>query len=533
MPDPTGDMTLEEQIGQVLMVGFRGTTPSPEILDLIQNDHIGSVILFSRNVQDAQQVWQLTSALQMAARAAGHRYPLLIAIDQENGMVQRLGQGATSFPGNMAQGAIGSEQITHAIALATGQEMRAPGINMNLAPVVDVNNNPANPVIGVRSFGEDAQLVARLGAAAMKGFHEAGVVSCLKHFPGHGDTDVDSHLALPTIPYTMDRLETTELLPFKSGIEAGADCVMIAHIAFPSLTHDEHLPATLSPAIVRGLLREQMRFDGVIISDCLEMNAISATVGVPRGAVLALQAGIDLVLISHQYARQQAAIEAIQRAVQAGELLAEAVAQAARRVIALKERALSWEDLPPSSATTVIGSESHQALRDTAYALSTTLVKNEKGLLPLHLASGDRLLLLIPRRTALTVVEDGHYPHDFLLEHVQQRHTNTTALFISPQPTRADFAEIERVVKEANTVIMVTVNAYQDRQQGELMQRLLQSERPIIGLAVYSPYDFLTFPELSTYMVTYEYTKSALAAATRVLFGETQPRGRLPVSLQL
>ncbi len=202
MPGSTVDM--KEQIGQVLMAGFRGTTPSPEILDLIQNYHIGGVILFSRNVQDARQVGQLTSDLQMAAKAAGHRHPLLIAIDQENGMVQRLGQSVTNFPGNMAQGAIGSEQITHAIALATGQELRASGINMNLAPVVDVNNNPANPVIGVRSFGEDPRLVARLGAAAVKGYREAGVASCLKHFPGHGDTDVDSHLSLPTIPYTMD-----------------------------------------------------------------------------------------------------------------------------------------------------------------------------------------------------------------------------------------------------------------------------------------------------------------------------------------
>src|SRR6266487_2144618 len=525
MPGSTVDM--KEQIGQVLMAGFRGTTPSPEILDLIQNYHIGGVILFSRNVQDARQVGQLTSDLQMAAKAAGHRHPLLIAIHQENGMVQRLGQSVTNFPGNMAQGAIGSEQITHAIALATGQELRASGINMNLAPVVDVNNNPANPVIGVRSFGEDPRLVARLGAAAVKGYGEAGVASCLKHFPGHGDTDVDSHLSLPTIPYTMDRLETIELVPFRSGITAGADSVMIAHVAFPSLTHNA--PATLSPAIVRGLLREQLGFDGVIISDCLEMNAISETVGVSRGTVLAVQAGNDLVLISHQYARQRAGIEAIQSAVQAGELPAEVVAQAAERVMALKERFLSWDDLPP--ATTVIGSEAHQSLRDTAYELSTTVVKNAEGLLPLHLAPTERLLVLIPRRTALTNVEDGHYPHEFFVEHIQ--HTNTTAIFIAPQPTRAEFVEIDRAVKESNVVIMVTVNAYQDRQQGELMQRLLQSDRPIIGLAVYSPYDLLAFPELRTYMVTYEYTKYALVSALSVLFGETQPRGRLPISLPI
>ena len=197
--------------------------------------------------------------------------------------------------------------------------------------------------------------------------------------------------------------------------------------------------------------------------------------------------------------------------------------------MALKERFLSWDDLPPP--TTVIGSAAHQSLRDTAYGLSTTVVKNAEGLLPLHLAPADRLLLLIPRRTALTNVEDGHYPHDFLVEHIP--HANTTAIFTAPQPTRAEIEAIDQAVKASNAVLMVTVNAYRDRQQGELMQRLLQSKQPIIGLAVYSPYDLLAFPELRTYMVTYEYTKSALVSALRVLFGETQPRGRLPISLPM
>src|SRR5579883_3659046 len=197
------NMTLEEQMGQLFMVGFWGTTPSPEIIDMIARYHVGGIILFSRNVQDTQQVLELTGSLQEAARAAGHRFPLLIAIDQENGAVQRLGRGATQFPGNMALGAIGSEQITRDIAFATGRELRALGLNMNLAPVVDVNNNPANPVIGVRSFGEDPQQVARLANAEIRGYHKAGVATCIKHFPGHGDTTTDSHLSMPVVPYDM------------------------------------------------------------------------------------------------------------------------------------------------------------------------------------------------------------------------------------------------------------------------------------------------------------------------------------------
>src|ERR1700730_9547190 len=215
----TDSMELEQQIGQTLMVGFGGTTASQDIIDLIQHYHIGNIILFSRNIHDAEQIRTLTQHLQKAAREAGHVHPLLIAIDQENGIVQRLGEAATLFPGNMALGAIGSEEIAAEVALASGNELKALGINMNLAPVVDVNNNAANPVIGVRSFGEEAHLVARLGSAMVKGYHDAGVIACLKHFPGHGDTAVDSHLALPTIPHTLERLDAIELVPFRSGIE--------------------------------------------------------------------------------------------------------------------------------------------------------------------------------------------------------------------------------------------------------------------------------------------------------------------------
>src|SRR2546426_6901506 len=214
-------MTLEEQIGQLLMVGFWGSTPSQEIIDLIQRYHVGNILLFSRNVRNTRQVLELTQSLQTIAREAGQRYPLLIAIDQENGLVQRLGEAATIFPGNMALGAIGLEDIAYKVAKATGIELKALGINMNLAPVVDTNNNPANPVIGVGSFGEDPLLVARLGAAMVKGYQAAGILSCLKHFPGHGDTAVDSHLALPIIPYTFERLDALELVPFRSGMKAG------------------------------------------------------------------------------------------------------------------------------------------------------------------------------------------------------------------------------------------------------------------------------------------------------------------------
>ncbi|HEX9133943.1 MAG TPA: beta-N-acetylhexosaminidase [Ktedonobacteraceae bacterium] len=532
MDSYTDGMTLEEQIGQLLMVGFLGDTPSREIIDLIQRYHVGNILLFSRNVRDARQVLELTQSLQMIAREAGQRYPLLIAIDQENGIVQRLGEAVTILPGNMALGAIGTEEMAYKVALATGHELKALGINMNLAPVVDINNNPANPVIGVRSFGEDPQQVARLGAAVVKGYHAAGILSCLKHFPGHGDTAVDSHLALPMIPYTLERLAAVELVPFRSGIEAGTESVMIAHVAFPALTERDSLPATLSPAIVEGLLREQLGFNGVILSDCLEMKAISDTFGTERAAVMALQAGIDLVLVSHHYTRQRGSIEAILRAVRTEELSLHMVQQAAEHVLKLKARYLSWNDVPATrTVPAIIGCEKHVQLQSQAYKQSTTLVRNEDALLPLSLKSGERIVVLSPQRNTMTMVEDRYYSDDLLADILQQYHSPVEIAPVAPGPIEDACKKLLQTTGESDIFIVATVNAHLDEQQAELVRRLVSSERRIIVMAVRNPYDLQAFPQLRTFLVTYEYTRPALVAAVRVLFGEQQVLGHLPVSM--
>ncbi len=505
----TNGMTLEEQIGQLLMVGFWGSTPSQEIIDLIQRHHVGNILLFSRNIREARQIFELTQSLQAIAQEAGQRYPLLIAIDQENGLVQRLGEAVTLFPGNMALGAIGSEKVAYEVALVTGRELKALGINMNLAPVVDVNNNPANPVIGVRSFGEDAQQVARLAAAMVKGYHATGILDCLKHFPGHGDTAVDSHLALPTIPYALEWLEALELVPFRSGIEAGAESVMIAHVSFPALTRQDMLPATLSSAIVQGLLREKLGFNGVILSDCLEMKAISETFGTERAAVMAIQAGIDLVLVSHHYTQQLGSIEAIQAAVQAHELSPQAVQQAAERVLGFKASYLSWNDISPSTTFPA---------------------------LPLHLKSGERIVVLSPQRNSMSMVEDRYYSDEVLADIIQQYHSPVRRLSIAQGPVEDAYRELLQTSSESDIFIVATVNAHldeRDEQQAEVVRYLVASGRRIIGIAVRNPYDLLAFPQLRTYLVTYEYTRPALTAAVRVIFGERQAQGHLPVSIPL
>lgn len=531
MSDVVAGMSLEEQIGQLFMVGFAGITPTPDVLDLIQRYHVGGVIFFTRNIGTAQQVADLTRSLQSAAQAAGHRYPLLISIDQENGMVRRLGDDMTAFPGNMALGAIGSEHIAADVAQATGEELKALGINMNLAPDADVNNNPANPVIGVRSFGEDPEDVARLTAAAVRGYHAAGVISTLKHFPGHGDTATDSHRALPVIPHTLERLAAVELVPFQRGIAAGADTVMIAHIFLPALMPPDGLPTTISPAIIQGLLRKQLGYDGVVISDCMEMDAITNTVGAAQGSVLALQAGTNLVLVSHRADRQRASIEAALAAARSGALSPATIRQAAERVLRLKQRRLSWDDAVPAVPAIWAGSLAHQQLAQRAYEQSTTLVRNADGLLPLRLEPAERLLLLMPQPNTFSQASDKTQHHMFLLERLRQRHQAVEMLTLSPELPDTECQQALQAASAAKATILLTLNAHLDQRQANLMRTLLQEGIPTIGIAAGNPYDLLAFPALRSYLVTYEYTRPALAAAARVLFGEIPARGHLPVSL--
>lgn len=524
-------MTLDEQIGQLVAVGFPGTTPSTEVIELVQRYHVGNIILFARNVENASQVQELTNGLQELARAAGQRYPLIISVDQENGMVQRLGNHVTLFPGNMALGAIASTKIAYEVARATGEELKALGINMNLAPVVDVNNNPGNPVIGTRSFGENPQSVALLADAVVRGYHEAGIITNLKHFPGHGDTSVDSHFALPVIPHDMRRLEEVELVPFKSGIVAGADSVMIAHLYLPKLMWEAMVPSSVSAEVMTDLLRIKMGFDGLIVTDCLEMKAVANTIGTEQAAVMAICAGADQVLISHRYNRQVGAIEAIRRALSDGRLTPEGVRESAERVLRLKARMLSWDGLPKEEQLAIVCSENHQKLRDQAYELSTTLVKNEQHLLPIQIEQQQNILVLIMHPQTYTPVAQIENADEALVEGIRQHHQNTDVEILSFQHRHIEEERVQQATASSAIIIIVTVNANLDMFQTEQVHNLMATGKPVIGIAAYNPYDLLVFPQLATYLVTYEYTECAFKTAVRLLFGEIAPRGNLPVSL--
>jgi len=353
-------VNVVEQIGQLFMLGFDGTSVSPEWAELQTRYKPGGMILFSRNLEHPAQIVELTNGLQTRSP----HVPLLIAVDQEGGRVSRLPNGFTIFPPCGTVGACRSEELAYAAAAVTAAELRAVGINMNMAPVLDVHSNPDNPIIGDRAYGTEPQTVAELGLAAIRGFHGKGVVACGKHFPGHGDTSTDSHKVLPVVKASVETLLARELRPFHHAIQNGLASLMTAHVVYPAL--DAQRPATLSPTILTGLLREQWGFDGMVVTDDLEMRAIVDHHGVGEASVQAFLAGADMVLICRDRARAVAAMEAVRKAVEDGTIPKDRLETSVRRIGQIKQRFLRTH-LPadPSIAQLVVGCHTHRALLDT------------------------------------------------------------------------------------------------------------------------------------------------------------------------
>jgi beta-N-acetylhexosaminidase len=349
------------RVGQRIAVGFEGRTASADVKAMLREFGVGSVVLFARNVEAPEQVAELVRELQQTARDAGHERPLLVAVDQEGGRVARLRAPWTEWPSARAIGRLDNEQTASRVGAALAEELSACGVSVDLAPVVDVDTNPKNPVIGDRSFGDDPELVGRMGAAMVGGLQHGGVAACAKHFPGHGDTELDSHLELPAVDHSRGRLDDVELRPFRRVIDAGVAMVMTAHLLVREL--DAELPATLSPKVVAGLLRGELGFGGVVASDDLDMAAVARRWKPAQASALAAKAGCDLVCLCRDPHAQADGIEGLIRAVESGEIpFAEAEA-ADGRIRALKERFLrDLRDPDPKRARLAAGRADHLAL---------------------------------------------------------------------------------------------------------------------------------------------------------------------------
>ncbi len=522
------DLTIRQKVGQLMMFGFEGKTPSKDIINLIASHGVGSLILFSRNIGHKEEVKQLTEELQKIAKKAHHPSPLIIATDQENGIVRRLNEGTTEFPGSMLLGAADDEDATYQIAKATAKELNTLGLNMNLAPVLDINNNPYNPIIGVRSFGEEPAAVIKHSRAVIKGFQEEGMIAVGKHFPGHGDTDIDSHLDIPIIKHSLERINGIEFQPFIHAFEQNIDSIMLSHIYFPEIEEKEVVPTSVSSKMVH-ILRNQLGFTGMIMTDCMEMRAISNTVGTVEGAVKALKAGVDMIMISHSYHLQIETIEAIISAIDKGEIDEKVVDEAVNRVLKLKKKLLSRQTIEPHAVKDVIGGREHKKLARNVYEKGVTLVKND-GILPLQIKEKDKLLVILPERKIYTIVEDLNRPYD-LLNYIKGNHFNVITHQISNPPTASEMEEIKKMLPAFNIVIIGTINAHLIEQQTTFVKGILKVGKPVIVIAMRNPYDFGGFPEVNAYLATYEHTEAAIKVAVDIIFGKTIPKGKLPVSI--
>jgi len=345
----------ERTAGQLLLAGFEGKEPSAEIRELIRNRSLAGVILFAKNCDDPYQVLELTNALQEIALRSGHPRPLLVAIDQEQGRVARIREGVTLFPSMGEIAALDDPSLTRRVAAAVSRELLALGVNWNLAPVADVLASSSCPV-GDRSFGDDPDRVGQMTAAFVRGAEGEGMISCLKHFPGHGGTDADSHFTAPRIEKSRRELETADLPPFRKGIDAGAPAVMTTHITFPAV--DPSLPATFSPRVIGGLLRRDLGFPGVVVSDDLEMAGSAEKFSLREGGVLALRAGVDLLLVSGMLLPERdvpGLLDTVASAVGSKEVDPRQVELSLARLAGLKERYLAdgWRRDPEEARKTL------------------------------------------------------------------------------------------------------------------------------------------------------------------------------------
>ena len=510
------DLSLAEKVGQLFQVGFHGTEPTESIRELIADYHVGGVIYFARNVETASQTAALSAALQdHATETSG--IPLLIAADQEGGTSTRVPFGAVP-PSNMALGATGSESLAREFGEAVGRQISALGINFDLAPVLDVNNNPDNPVIGPRSFGADPALVSDFGVAVTEGLQSAGIAACGKHFPGHGDTAVDSHEAMPVIDHGRDRLDRVELRPFRAAIDAGIDAVMSSHVFFPEIVADDDIPATLSEPVLTGLLRDELGYDGLVATDCLEMNAISDGVGTAEGAVQAVAAGADIVYVSHTPKRQRAAVEAVVDAVRAGDIPEDQIDDSAERVLRLKDRVVAPSETPSVDAAL----EGVEAMSARVATEAVTLVRDDADRIPVA-EDADLFVWDFPAQRRSEAAEAVAYV-DALVDHLSDSGYTVR---------RHSFADGERDLPavENEVVLVCARNAANGADQRAVVEQAEAAGHRVVTLAMTNPYDARALPDARTLLTTYDDSPSMLEAAGDVITGQIDARGDLPVEL--
>jgi beta-N-acetylhexosaminidase len=543
-------MTLEQQVGQLFVIEVAGRdantvsdtakgvnqrlfgvdTPAQAIAKY----QPGGVIYYATrnsddNIGDPAQVATLSNGLQTAALSQRARIPLQISVDQEGGaLVARFGAPMTQMPGNMALGAGRSATDARRSAEVIGTELAAVGVTQDYAPVSDVNITPNNPVIGIRSIVGDPGLVSDLASPQVTGYHAGGVSAVAKHLPGHGDTGVDSHYGLPEVTHTLEQIHQMDLPPFQADIAAGVDTIMTAHVVMPAI--DPGVPATMSHKVLTGVLRDELGFDGLIVTDALDMAGATATYPPNVAPVEALLAGADQLLVPPQ---MDTAYGAVVAAAQSGEISGQRLDESVYRILMHKVRHGLFDNayVDPAAAPQVVGAPQHLAEAQAITDRTTTLVKNDAGLLPL--APGARNVLVAGWGVGTTQAMATALAARGATTQVRESGTTPSATAISAAAAAAQGVDL--VVVSTNNAYAIDASTGQPTAaaaaQTRLVRALLATGKPVVVAAMRNPYDVASFPEVSTVVDTYGYTTDQVESLVRVLFGEVNPSGRLPVSI--
>ncbi|WP_460402707.1 glycoside hydrolase family 3 protein [Actinophytocola sediminis] len=537
-------MSLEQKIAQLFVVSVWGKSadeahPTNQAeygvdtpAQVIEKFGVGGVIYFNNsgtdNVDNPRQMAAFSNGLQRAAVRHNTRLPLIVSIDQEGGNVTRLESPATEFPASMAVGAGRSVADARTVATINGRELRAMGINQNFAPVADVNSNPLNPVIGARSFSSRPELASDLVVGEIEGYQEGGritdtVSASAKHFPGHGDAETDSHTQLPQIDRSEAEWRAIDLPPFQAAIDAGIDSIMTAHIQVPSLDPSAR-PATLSRPILTGLLREELGYQGVIVTDSLGMGGANVFPA-EEIPVMALEAGVDQLLMPPDL---PLALRSVRAAVDSGRLSERRIDESVLRILLLKlKRGILFDPfVDEKKVDKVVGTRANIAAIQQISDRTPTVVRNDAGLLPVTEAPGNVLVTGVGDSTSgLT-----HRSPEWLAQAIGKRGVTATPLPTGTSPNQATIDGAVAAATGSDLVIVLTNNLKDRTQQRALVSALLATGKPVVAVAAQIPYD-AGYVDAPTWVATYGWRANAMESLTKVLLGERAPTGKLPVDI--
>ena len=577
------DMPLKQKVTQMIMPDFRKwqeagqespqdlTKVNAEVADAIDKYDFGGVIFFAENVKETKQTLALTQDMQKAAienKANNGKIPLLLAIDQEGGIVYRLGTG-TALPGNMAIGATNDPKLAKEAGQIIGRELSALGLNVDFAPVLDTNNNPQNPVIGLRSFSSDPNRVAYLGIPMMKGIQDYNVAVAAKHFPGHGDTAVDSHTGLPLVDKSLAELEKLELLPFKKAMDEGVDLLMTAHIQYPQIEKDQvvsketgekiYVPATLSDDILTGLVRKKYGYKGVIVSDAMGMDAIAKNFGEVEAVKMAIKAGVDLVLMpttlrsKADLTKIDTIVNAVVDAVQTGDISEERLNESVRRILTLKEKrgVLNFDPSVRTAekAEEAVGSTLNRDLERKIVAAAVTVVKNEDNTLPFKVQTGDHVLLLGAFENEVPGLNLGM--RRLIADGVLPKDTSFVAKNFTKEST---LDSLKEDLEKATHIVVISEIGYEGQLDKDFWRTKIPTEivnyantnhKKAAVLSISKPYDVANYPAAKAILAVYgnkgmDPTESLkpdnafgpnIPAGVEVIFNGKEHLGTLPVDI--